>query len=73
MTKRTRTLLADQWSEAKAARRRAWQVLRTRGPSQMQFWVIALIIGCAAGFAVDFSGIKLYLVFAFRLAFVATL
>ena len=51
MTKRTRTLLADQWSEAKAARRRAWQVLRTRGPSQMQFWVIALIIGCAAGFA----------------------
>ncbi len=27
-----------------------WRVLRRRGPSQIQFWLIALIIGIAAGF-----------------------
>ncbi len=31
--------------------RRAWQVLRDKGPGQIQFWFIALIIGIAAGFA----------------------
>lgn len=31
-----------------------WKVLRTRGPSQFQFWLIALIIGIAAGFAALF-------------------
>ena len=31
--------------------RRGWQVLRARGPSQFQFWLIALLIGIAAGFA----------------------
>ncbi|MFK7875822.1 MAG: chloride channel protein, partial [Paracoccaceae bacterium] len=31
--------------------RRAWALLRDRGPSQIQFWFIALIIGSAAGFA----------------------
>lgn len=30
------------------------QVLRRRGPSQFQFWVIALVIGIAAGFAALF-------------------
>lgn len=29
----------------------AWFVLRRQGPSQMQFWFIALVIGIAAGFA----------------------
>jgi CIC family chloride channel protein len=29
----------------------AWQVLRRRGPDQVQFWFIALIVGIAAGFA----------------------
>ena len=33
------------------ANRHAWQVMRDRGPSQVQFWIIALIIGCAAGCA----------------------
>ena len=28
-----------------------WHVVRTRGPSQVQFWFIALAIGVAAGFA----------------------
>ncbi len=31
-----------------------WKVLRTRGPGQFQFWLIALIIGIAAGFAALF-------------------
>lgn len=30
---------------------RAWGVVRTRGPSQVQFWFIALIVGIAAGYA----------------------
>ncbi|WP_116599688.1 chloride channel protein [Primorskyibacter marinus] len=28
-----------------------WQLLRNRGPSQIQFWFIALVIGITAGFA----------------------
>ena len=34
--------------------RRAWHVLRQKGPTQIQFWVIALMIGIAAGFAALF-------------------
>ncbi|MFK7938901.1 MAG: chloride channel protein [Roseovarius sp.] len=30
---------------------RAWSVMLSRGPSQIQFWFIALLIGIAAGFA----------------------
>lgn len=33
---------------------RAWRVLREKGPSQVQFWLIALVIGVAAGFAALF-------------------
>jgi len=29
----------------------AWEVMRRQGPSQVQFWLIALLIGTAAGFA----------------------
>ncbi len=43
------------WAEKRRAAadscRSAWTVLRERGPSQFQFWVIALFIGIAAGFA----------------------
>ena len=43
------------WTETRgaiaASIRKGWSVLLTRGPSQFQFWVIALIIGIAAGFA----------------------
>ena len=28
-----------------------WQVMRTRGPNRVQFWLIALLVGAAAGFA----------------------
>ncbi|MEM7076757.1 MAG: chloride channel protein [Pseudomonadota bacterium] len=31
--------------------RSTWQVMRQKGPSQLQFWFIALVIGVAAGFA----------------------
>ena len=31
--------------------RRAWRILIERGPSQFQFWLIALMIGIAGGFA----------------------
>ncbi|MEI4261651.1 chloride channel protein [Roseovarius sp. D0-M9] len=37
-------------ADARAATRRGWTVLLTRGPSQFQFWLIALLIGIAAGF-----------------------
>ena len=33
---------------------RAMHILRTRGPSQMQFWVLALLIGIGAGLAALF-------------------
>lgn len=36
------------------ALRRAWVILRDEGPSQIQFWFIALLIGIAAGFAALF-------------------
>ena len=44
-------LLRRQWRAAAAACAGGWQVLRRRGPSQIQFWFIALAIGTAAGLA----------------------
>lgn len=41
-------ILAARWIA------RTWRVLRDRGPSQFQFWLIALVIGIAAGFAALF-------------------
>jgi len=32
----------------------AWRTMREKGPSQIQFWLIALLIGIAAGFAALF-------------------
>lgn len=40
-----------QLREMRAVFDRGWQLLRHRGPSQVQFWFIALMIGIAAGFA----------------------
>ncbi|MBJ3762780.1 chloride channel protein [Maribius pontilimi] len=34
--------------------RNGWRVLRHRGPGQIQFWFIALAVGCASGFAALF-------------------
>ncbi|MDU8944908.1 chloride channel protein [Ovoidimarina sediminis] len=37
-----------------AVLREAWEALRDKGPGQVQFWFIALVIGIAAGFAALF-------------------
>ena len=34
-----------------AQTRRGWHIMRSRGPSQIQFWVMALMVGVAAGLA----------------------
>ncbi|WP_417699727.1 chloride channel protein [Pseudophaeobacter sp.] len=38
-------------AQGRSAARDLWRVLLHRGPSQFQFWVIALLIGIGAGFA----------------------
>lgn len=50
MTQTTRTVLRNQLNQALAAMKDAWRVMLRRGPSQIQFWFIALAIGIAAGF-----------------------
>ena len=49
-----RSDLARQFDLAVSAARDGWRVLRHRGPSQIQFWFIALGVGIAAGFAALF-------------------
>ena len=44
-------LLREWMSAALAASQRGWRVLCEKGPTQIQFWLIALLIGIAAGFA----------------------
>jgi CIC family chloride channel protein len=44
----------DQIGKAAAAWRGGWEVLREKGPGQVTFWFIALLIGIAAGFAALF-------------------
>lgn len=39
------------WAKLRNESAKTWQVLRARGPSQVQFWFIALFIGIAAGLA----------------------
>ena len=46
-----KSLIGRQVGEAAEACRAAWRLLRYRGPSQFQFWCIALVIGVAAGYA----------------------
>ncbi len=54
MAETTRSELSTQRAKALAALRDGWRVIRQRGPSQVQFWFIALLIGIAAGFAALF-------------------
>jgi CIC family chloride channel protein len=49
-----RGLVRDQIDQVLAACRGGWQVLRQKGPGQITFWFIALLIGIAAGFAALF-------------------
>ena len=54
MANPTRPLIAKQFDHAVTACRDGWTLLCRRGPSQIQFWFIALAIGIAAGFAALF-------------------
>lgn len=45
------SFFADSARHAGKSCRGGWQVLVTRGPNQLQFWLIALMIGIASGFA----------------------
>lgn len=49
-----RSILAQQLDLAVSTARNGWRVLLHRGPSQFQFWLIALAIGVAAGFVALF-------------------
>ncbi|MCE8008906.1 chloride channel protein [Aestuariivita sp.] len=51
---RNRSILSQQLDQAVTACQDGWRVLRHRGPSQVQFWFIALAIGIAAGTAALF-------------------
>ncbi|WP_189369820.1 chloride channel protein [Tateyamaria omphalii] len=54
MSASDRSILSQQLDLAVTACKDGWHVLRHRGPSQIQFWFIALAIGIAAGFAALF-------------------
>ncbi|MCR8546192.1 chloride channel protein [Salipiger sp. P9] len=43
--------IARQWRETRAACGRGWDMLRHKAPGQMTFWLIALVVGAAAGFS----------------------
>lgn len=51
MPQTTRAALSAQFAQLKSTTQDFWRVLLHRGPSQFQFWLIALLIGIAAGFA----------------------
>jgi CIC family chloride channel protein len=51
MANSERSFLSQKLSQAAAVLRNGLRVVRRRGPSQIQFWFIALAIGIAAGFA----------------------
>ncbi len=54
MSEQSRSLIAEQVGDAVLALREAWSALREKGPGQVQFWFIALLIGIAAGTAALF-------------------
>ena len=54
MSAKDRSAFAEQFSIVTAILRDGWHILRRRGPSQIQFWFIALAVGIAAGFAALF-------------------
>jgi len=45
-----RSFLSQQIDNALTSLRDGWQLLRRKGPTQLQFWFIALLVGVAAGF-----------------------
>ena len=51
MAERRPSFIQETLQIAVGSVRGGWQVLLRRGPSQVQFWFIALFIGIGAGFA----------------------
>lgn len=51
MAEPQKSLIGQGIDDALCACRDAWGVVRTRGPSQIQFWFIALLVGIAASCA----------------------
>ncbi len=51
MTGQSRSQVAELADGMIATLRNGWQVIRTRGPNQVQFWLIALAVGIVAGSA----------------------
>lgn len=51
MSNPEKSLMKRQFDQAVTACRDGFRVLRHRGPNQIQFWFIALLVGIAAGFA----------------------
>ncbi len=51
MTQSTKHFLTVKINAALASLGNGWQLLRKRGPGKIQFWLIALVVGFAAGFA----------------------
>jgi CIC family chloride channel protein len=54
MSQQTRSFLRQRAALARAELRRGLTVLRQKGPSQVQFWFLALLIGIGAGFSALF-------------------
>jgi len=54
MARFERSALSEYFAQAKASLKDVQRVLVHRGPSQLQFWLIAMIIGILAGFAALF-------------------
>ncbi|WP_227271452.1 chloride channel protein [Roseobacter weihaiensis] len=54
MSGKTRSFPSQQFDKLKTSCREGYDLLRHRGPSQIQFWFIALAVGIAAGFAALF-------------------
>ncbi len=54
MPRRAVVMMAQMRRRARRALAETWRILRQKGPSQFQFWLIALMIGVAAGFAALF-------------------
>ncbi|MEL6957459.1 MAG: chloride channel protein [Pseudomonadota bacterium] len=51
MTKRAKSLIGQGVDDALTACRDTWAVIRNRGPGQVQFWFIALVVGIMASCA----------------------
>ena len=51
MHKELQSYLQGRWRAGCEECANGWKTLRHRGPSQLQFWLIALVIGVAAGMA----------------------